>query len=110
MDSLPFSWDHLEEGGFIYFDEYYSLKYPGLRYAVNEFCNDRNIHPERVMACSLPEEFERWFIRKPKSELPQKIYFLKLLKLINFSKKYLQKKTWKYQVFLFIKINNFIKI
>ena len=46
-------------------DEYYSLRYPGPRIAVDAFCAKRGISPQRAMGYDRPSEFERWFLRKP---------------------------------------------
>ena len=60
--SLDFVFDKLTEKGVIYLDEYYSLKFPGPRLAVNEFI-DRQ--PQAKLE-QLPNwlDFERWIIRK----------------------------------------------
>ena len=65
-DVLNFVWDRLSPGGLIYLDEYYSLKYPGARIAVNEFCKKITLSPERIYAYSSYGEFERWYLRKPR--------------------------------------------
>lgn len=65
-DVLPYCWSHLSLGGMIYLDEYYSLKYPGPRIAVDEFCATISHKPEQIQNYSLPGEFERWCLRKPK--------------------------------------------
>jgi hypothetical protein len=58
---LPIVWKNLSPGGYIYLDEYYSLKFPGPRLAVNKFVRDSG--------CNLVElepwlDFERWAIKK----------------------------------------------
>lgn len=60
--SLDFVFDKLTKKGVIYLDEYYSLKFPGPRLAVNEFI-DRQ--PQAKLE-QLPNwlDFERWIIRK----------------------------------------------
>lgn len=62
-DVLEHCWERLSVGGFIYLDEYYSLKYPGPRIAVDEFCAAVGTKPIRSPAVS--GEFERWHLRKP---------------------------------------------
>jgi len=60
--SLPIVWKILNSGGIVYLDEYYSLKFPGPRKAVNEFMRDsvqgKLIRLEDWM------DFERWAISK----------------------------------------------
>jgi len=45
------------KNGVIVFDEYYSLKYPGARLAVNEYFQDKNGEMEKYIT---DEGFERW--------------------------------------------------
>ena len=59
---LPFAWKYLEKGGFIHLDEYYSLKFPGPRIAVDEFCKSQSISP--IKNISHDTEFERWSLIK----------------------------------------------
>ena len=60
--SLPFVWDSLVLNGYIFLDEYYSLKFPGARIATNEFFllkkDKPQMHPRKFM------DFERWFVKK----------------------------------------------
>lgn len=58
--ALPFIWDRLASGGFVFLDEYYSLKFPGARIACDEFFAAQDARPQRAE----PEEreFERWFV------------------------------------------------
>jgi hypothetical protein len=63
--ALPACWERLSPGGFVYLDEYFSLKYPGPRIAVDDFCARYDITPQRVLGYSADDQFERWFIRKP---------------------------------------------
>ncbi len=58
--SLPFVWDRMPTGGYIWLDEYYSLKFPGARIATDEFFVDKADGPE--MDERLPGEFERWHV------------------------------------------------
>ena len=62
---LPLIWDRLTPGGSIYLDEYFSLKFPGPRLAVDDFCKKMNIEP-RFLCNWL--DFERWVITKPVRE------------------------------------------
>jgi hypothetical protein len=60
--TLPHVYQRSNIGSMIYLDEYYSLKFPGARIAVEEFLLDR-----REVAIQLPSEqneFERWAIVK----------------------------------------------
>ena len=60
--ALPFVWGKLMCGGYIHLDEYYSLKYPGVRIAVDEFFSGKEdkprMHGKRTM------DFERWYVTK----------------------------------------------
>jgi len=58
---LPSIWSKLTSGGYIYLDEYYSLKFPGPRIAVDEF-----ISSSGAQLIQLPKwlDFERWAICK----------------------------------------------
>ena len=60
--SLPFIWSKLNQGGYIYLDEYYSLKFPGARIATDEFLKDKKQKPS--MHKNKNREFERWYILK----------------------------------------------
>jgi len=60
--ALPFVWKRMVSSGYMYLDEYYSLKFPGARIATNEFFSDKLDHPEMYMR--QPMDFERWFVRK----------------------------------------------
>lgn len=61
--TLPVIWDSLSVGGYIYLDEYYSLKFPGPRIAVNDF-----VSKNKCNLIKLPSwlNFERWAIFKEK--------------------------------------------
>jgi hypothetical protein len=39
--ALSFFWENTVKGGMFYLDEYYSLKFPGAKLAVDEFCIDK---------------------------------------------------------------------
>ena len=60
--TLPFIWDNLCSGGYVHLDEYYSLKFPGPRRAVNEFVRKESaaLAKHRTRAT----EFERWYLTK----------------------------------------------
>jgi hypothetical protein len=60
--SLPFVWNKLVKGGYIYLDEYYSLKYPGGRIAADEFFSDKMDKPQ--MYDRRLFDFERWYVRR----------------------------------------------
>ena len=58
---LPIIWEKLVPGGYIYLDEYYSLKFPGPKLAVDTFLKKENCELIR-----LPDwlDFERWALYK----------------------------------------------
>ncbi len=64
--ALPFLWERLVRGGLIFLDEYYSIKFPGPRIAVDEFFADKKDKPQ--MFPRLPRDFERWYVRKTYEE------------------------------------------
>lgn len=59
ITSFNFIWPRLINGGLIYLDEYYSLKFPGARIATNEFIES---HGEAALERFSTDnsEFERW--------------------------------------------------
>ena len=60
--ALPYIWSRLTRGGYLYLDEYYSLKFPGAMIACDEFfatCLDKPQQHDRAYG-----DFERWFARK----------------------------------------------
>jgi len=59
---LPMIWNKLAPGGYIYLDEYYSLKFPGPRIAVDSFVKN-----QKSILVRLPDwlDFERWALHKP---------------------------------------------
>ena len=59
---LPIVWNQLAPGGYIYLDEYYSLKFPGPRIAVDNF-----VENQKSILVRLPDwmDFERWALHKP---------------------------------------------
>ncbi len=60
--SLPFIWERLNKGGFVYLDEYYSLKFPGARIACNEYFEDKKDKPQ--LFSNKSGDFERWYVQK----------------------------------------------
>jgi hypothetical protein len=60
--SLPFVWDRLSSGGYMFLDEYYSLKFPGARIATNEFFDNKKDKPQMYTRKLM--DFERWFVCK----------------------------------------------
>lgn len=61
-NTLSVLWSRLSPGGFIYLDEYYSLKFPGPRLAVNTFM--QSISNGQLLQLPAWMEFERWAIEK----------------------------------------------
>lgn len=59
---LPFVWPCLSRGGYIFLDEYYSLKFPGARIATDEFLSTKKDKPQRHV--QIAGDFERWYVRK----------------------------------------------
>lgn len=60
--TLPIIWSQLSQGGCIYLDEYYSLKFPGPRIAVNNFMQE--ITDGHLVKLESWMDFERWMIIK----------------------------------------------
>ena len=60
--SLPFAWERMSKGAFMYIDEYFSLKFPGARIACDEFFS--NILQKPKIISNNKGEFERWGIFK----------------------------------------------
>lgn len=60
--ALPFIWKRLTIGGYIFLDEYYSLKFPGGRIATDEFFATETDKPHKHN--NEPGDFERWYVRK----------------------------------------------
>jgi len=63
LTSLAYIWPRLSPGGIIYLDEYYSLKFPGARIAVDEFFEGTTATLEGVS--DEFNGFERWIVSKP---------------------------------------------
>ena len=62
QQALPFVWGRLSLGGYVYLDEYYSLKFAGARIATDEFFANRIDKPFKHK--DSPGDFERWYVRK----------------------------------------------
>lgn len=62
-DTLADVYERTVPRGTLYFDEYYSLKYPGPRIAVDEFCRTKGIAPTKSSRHS-QNSFERWYLQK----------------------------------------------
>ncbi len=60
--ALSFSWKYLSKNGQIFLDDYFSLKYPGARIAINEFCKEQKIKVNKVN--NYPGDFPRYFLKK----------------------------------------------
>ena len=60
--SLSFIWPKLVHNGYLYLDEYYSLKFPGAMIATDEFFNDKKEKP--YLHQTEPGDFERWAVLK----------------------------------------------
>ena len=60
--SLPFVFDRLCMGGYMYLDEYYSLKFPGAKIATDEFFEKKEEKPFKHETHK--SDFERWGIIK----------------------------------------------
>ena len=60
--SLPFLYNRLSTGSYVYLDEYYSLKFPGARIATDEFFSSKLEKP--FMHAKISGDFERWGFKK----------------------------------------------
>tara|TARA_B100000963_G_C22620199_1_gene669545 strand:- start:1283 stop:2035 length:753 start_codon:yes stop_codon:yes gene_type:complete len=60
--SLPFAWERMSNGAFMYIDEYFSLKFPGAKIACDEFFSNTSQKPKIIS--NIQGEFERWGIFK----------------------------------------------
>jgi len=60
--SLPYVYKKLNQGGYIYLDEYYSIKFPGAKIACDEFFKNKNDKPQ--MHKKVDGDFERWGVYK----------------------------------------------
>ena len=63
MQSLNFIWPRLSMNGVIFLDEYYSLKFPGARIAVDQFL-DLNATGQLIDISEKYDDFERWVLIK----------------------------------------------
>lgn len=61
--TLPKAWANTTKGGMIYLDEYYSLKFPGAKIAVDEFIKNKDINVE-IESTSFDPDFPRGYIIK----------------------------------------------
>ena len=63
LAALEFIWPRLTSGGIIFFDEYFSLKFPGARIAVDEFLEP--FSNDFTLKCYKSDDiFERWIAVK----------------------------------------------
>ena len=63
-DSSKFLWPKLSINGKLFLDEYFSLKFPGPRFAVDEFV--KSTKNAKLIKEGITENFERWSIKKVK--------------------------------------------
>jgi len=63
--ALPFVWDRMVKNGYMFLDEYFSLKFPGARIAINNFFSDKQDGPQ--MYPRKTTDFERWYVTKKNS-------------------------------------------
>lgn len=61
--TLKNAWPKLSAGGIVFLDEYFSLKFPGPRIAVNDFISSHNNAELRCIEDPC-REFQRWIIQK----------------------------------------------
>ncbi|WP_440672104.1 hypothetical protein [Candidatus Pelagibacter sp. HIMB1715] len=59
---MPYVLKNLYKKGFIFLDEYYSLKFPGPKIAIDEFCKEFKTKVKKLP--TRIGEFERYFISK----------------------------------------------
>jgi hypothetical protein len=62
-ETLSYAWPLTVPNGMVFLDEYYSLKFPGPRFAVNEFLEEIDGF-ELVNIAKKEDDFERWAIFK----------------------------------------------
>ena len=62
--AFEFIWPRLNNGGLIQLDEYYSLKFPGARWACDEFLGLRGKHRLIKIEPDGHDQFERWAVIK----------------------------------------------
>jgi hypothetical protein len=59
---LPYVYKFLSRNGYIFLDEYYSLKFPGAKIATDDFCEKNKIN---IKKCKVRNgEFERYYLTK----------------------------------------------
>lgn len=63
LTALEYVWPRLSPGGVIYLDEYYSLKFPGARIAVDSFFENIDAQFDHIVDDF--NGFERWWVTKP---------------------------------------------
>lgn len=61
--ALPIAWENTVKSGMIYLDEYYSLKFPGARIAVDEFIKNKTINI-KIHSSEFDSDFMRSYIIK----------------------------------------------
>ncbi|WP_249262293.1 TylF/MycF family methyltransferase [Leptospira alexanderi] len=61
--TFEFFWPKLAKNGYVFLDEYFSLKFPGARIATDEFIEGKNV---RLLLTNRDSstDFERWSIIK----------------------------------------------
>ena len=64
VDTLNFFWPRLSSQGMIFLDEYFSLKFPGARVAVDDFVLDNHADARLARSDEIDDGFERWFLLK----------------------------------------------
>jgi len=62
ITTFEFLWPRLSVGGFVYLDEYYSLKFPGARVATQKFFQGKNVEFHHVQDSF--NGFERWWVKR----------------------------------------------
>lgn len=60
--TLPYVYKNLSKRGYIYLDEYYSLKFPGAKIATDAFCKKIKILPKKHKVRK--GEFDRYYLTK----------------------------------------------
>ncbi|MDI7189562.1 TylF/MycF/NovP-related O-methyltransferase [Leptospira santarosai] len=62
--TFEFFWPKLAKNGYVFLDEYFSLKFPGARIATDEFIEDKNVKLLLTNPGYLNTDFERWSMIK----------------------------------------------
>ena len=60
--ALNFIWPKLAKTNLLFLDEYYSLKFPGAKVAVDEFIKNKSAL--LIKNHENKEDFERWYLKK----------------------------------------------